>query len=93
MAEYRAAQQAELERMDGLRRLRLARDAELAAKRQRRDAKAVSFKGHRKWQACRSAESGQRARCVGDYSLSGVKPLRAAAFNGSVMDAPLGLPR
>ncbi len=32
MAEYRAAQQAELNRMHELRRLRLARDAELARK-------------------------------------------------------------
>jgi hypothetical protein len=32
MAEYRAAQRAALERMHELRRLRLAREAELAAK-------------------------------------------------------------
>jgi hypothetical protein len=33
MAEYRAAQRAALERMHELRRLRLAREAESAAKR------------------------------------------------------------
>ena len=33
MAEYRAAQQAALQRMHELRRLRLAREAELARKR------------------------------------------------------------
>ncbi len=33
MAEYRAAQQAALERMHELRRLRLAREAELAARK------------------------------------------------------------
>jgi hypothetical protein len=33
MAEYRAAQQAALDRMHELRRLRLARDAELTGKR------------------------------------------------------------
>jgi hypothetical protein len=34
MAEYRAAQRAALERMHELRRLRLARDAQLAARKE-----------------------------------------------------------